>query len=45
LSQAVKGVRLQPLTVAPGAGSYGVLASGGGIQLIILNSFRYLEVE
>jgi hypothetical protein len=35
----------QQLTVAPRAGSYGVLAAGGGIQLIVPNSFRCLEVE
>jgi hypothetical protein len=35
----------QQLTVAPRAGSFGHMALGGGIQLIIPDSFRYLVVE
>ena len=35
----------QRLTVAPRAGSFGHMAHGGGIQLIIPDSFRYLAVE
>ena len=34
----------QKLSVAPRAGSYSVTAFGGGIQLLIPNSHRYLEV-
>ena len=34
----------QRLTLAPRHGSFGVMATGGGIQLIIPKSYRFLEV-
>ncbi len=35
----------QSLTIAPRDGSYGVMAYGGGIQLIVPNSTQFLEVD